>query len=224
VWGNPCIEIVSGGIVMGWSRILLPLLVSVVAAAGHAEDDPQRGGQLYATCAACHGGQAEGNAELKAPRLNHLAPVYIVAQLEKFKAGIRGGEGASDSARQMAGIAATLADEQAMYDVAAYIATLESGASPATMEANAELGAGYFRQFCGACHGPAAEGNPALNSPRLAGSDDWYILAQMEAFRSGTRGTDPRDRTGKQMRAMAGVLPDDEAVAGIAVYIHGLGQ
>jgi len=209
---------------MQWNRILLPLLASVLAAASQAEDDPQRGAQLYTTCAACHGARAEGNAGLKAPRLNHLAPVYIVAQLEKFKTGIRGGSDASDSARQMAGMAATLADEQAMYDTAAYIATLESGASPATLQADSELGAGYFRQFCAACHGPGAEGNLALNSPRLAGADDWYILSQLEAFRSGSRGADPRDRTGRQMRAMAGVLPDDAAVAGVAAYIHGLGQ
>ncbi|MDH4039292.1 MAG: c-type cytochrome [Gammaproteobacteria bacterium] len=204
--------------------ILLPLALSVAAMGALAEDDPQRGGEIYTTCAACHGAQAEGNRSLNAPRLTHLAPVYIVAQLQKFKAGARGGSGASESARQMAAIAATLADDQAMYDTAAYIATLKGGVSVATVEADPELGASYYRQFCAACHGPAAEGNPALNSPRLAGADDWYLLAQLQAFRGGSRGSHPQDRTGKQMRAMAGVLPDDAAVAAVVSYIHGLGQ
>ena len=142
--------------------------------------------------------------------------------MQKFKAGVRGGSDAGDSARQMAGMAATLSDDQAMYDIASYIATLNGGVSAVTVEADAEVGAGYYRQFCAACHGPAAEGNPALNSPRLAGADDWYLVAQLEAFRGGVRGSHAQDRTGKQMRAMAGVLPDDAAVAAVAAYIRSL--
>ncbi len=201
--------------------ILLPLVLSAAAA---GQDNPQRGGELYASCAACHGAQGEGNRGLNAPRLTHLAPVYIVEQLQKFKAGVRGGAEAGDSARQMAAMAATLADDQAMYDIASYIATLTGGASAVSVEADAEVGAGYYRQFCAACHGPAGEGNPALNSPRLAGADDWYVVAQLEAFRSGARGSHAQDRTGKQMRAMAGVLPDEAAVAAVAAYIRSLPQ
>jgi cytochrome c553 len=204
--------------------ILLPLVLSVAATEARAEDNPARGGELYATCAACHGALGEGNRDLNAPRLTHLAPVYIVAQLQKFKAGVRGGSEDSDSARQMAAIATTLADDQAMYDTAAYIATLGGGVSAVSVEADPELGASYFRQFCAACHGPAAEGNPALNSPRLAGADDWYLVSQLQAFRSGVRGSQAQDRTGKQMRVMAGVLPDDEAVAAVVAYIRSLAQ
>ena len=203
-------------------RILLPLVLSAAATASFATDNPQRGGELYASCAACHGAQGEGNRSLNAPRLTHLSPVYIVEQLQKFKAGVRGGSDASDSARQMAAMAATLSDDQAMYDIASYIATLTGEVSAVTVEADAEVGAGYYRQFCAACHGPAAEGNPALNSPRLAGADDWYLVAQLEAFRGGVRGSHAQDRTGKQMRAMAGVLPDDAAVAAVAAYIRSL--
>ncbi len=204
--------------------ILLPLLLSLGTTASLAEDDPEHGRQLYATCAACHGAQAEGNRSLNAPRLSHLAPVYVVAQLQKFKAGARGGSSASESARQMAAIAGTVADDQAMYDIAAYIATIGGGASAKTLAGDQEEGARYYQQFCAACHGPAAQGNLALNSPRLAGADDWYIVAQLEAFRSGARGTDAQDRTGKQMRVMAGVLPDDDAVTAVATYIRSLAE
>jgi cytochrome c553 len=203
--------------------MLLPLLLSVAAPGGRADDDPKRGRELYAGCAACHGAEGEGNRSLAAPRLTHLAPVYVVAQLQKFKEGIRGGgSDASAGARQMAAMAATLADDQAMYDTAAYIATLGGGVSAITVKADPMQGASYYRQFCSACHGPAAEGNLALNSPRLAGADDWYLLAQLQAFRAGSRGKLAQDRTGKQMRAMAGVLPDDEAVADVVAYIRSL--
>ena len=46
------------------------------------------------TRAVCHGAQGEGNRSPNAPRLTHLAPVYIVAQLQKFKQGTRGGSDA----------------------------------------------------------------------------------------------------------------------------------
>jgi cytochrome c553 len=209
---------------MRFLSTLLLAAVSLYSIPGLAADDPARGRELYASCVACHGDSAQGNPALKAPRLNYLAPVYIVAQLQNFQAGIRGGEGDSDSARQMAASAAALADEQAMYDTAAYIATLDSAPAAATVEGDAAQGRGYYQQFCAACHGPAAEGNPALHSPRLAGADDWYLLAQLNAFRSGTRGTHPQDRTGKQMRAMAGVLPDDQALAAVVAYISSLPQ
>jgi len=202
--------------------ILVPIALTLAATAGRAEDDPERGKALYATCSACHGASGEGNRSLSAPRLTHLAPVYVVAQLQKFKAGIRGGASASEGARQMAAMAATLADDQAMYDTAAYIATLEGEVSAVTVEADPASGESYYRQYCAACHGPAAEGNPALNSPRLAGADDWYLVAQLEAFRGGYRGAHADDRTGRQMRAMAGVLPDDQAVAAVVAYIRSL--
>lgn len=204
--------------------IVLSGVLWVAATVCHAADDPERGQQLYGACVACHGSRGEGNESLGAPRLTHLAPVYVVAQLQKFKSGARGGSEANDRARQMAAMAATLADDQAMYDTAAYIATLQSTVSAVTVDGDIEQGASYYRQFCAACHGPAAEGNPALNSPRLVGADDWYIVSQLEAFRAGTRGNNPQDRTGKQMRVMAGVLPDTTAIVSVATYIRSLEQ
>jgi cytochrome c553 len=124
----------------------------------------------------------------------------------------------------MAGMAGTLSDEQAIADVAAYIASLVSEVSPVTVQGDQQLGGDYYNQFCGACHGARAEGNAALNSPRLAGSDDWYLLAQLAAFADGVRGAHKDDRTGRQMRAMAGVLPDDQARADVVAFIRSLAE
>lgn len=41
-------------------------------------------------CSACHGSDGGGNEALQAPPLNTLNDWYIVAQYEKFRAGIRG--------------------------------------------------------------------------------------------------------------------------------------
>lgn len=197
-------------------------LFSIAAMPSFSAGDAQAGRTAYASCSVCHGSNAEGSAALSAPRLTHLEPVYIVAQLQKFKAGIRGGPGSSISAMQMAGMAATLPSEQAIQDVAAYIDTLEAPASLPTLAGDAIVGADYFNQFCGACHGAVAQGITALNSPRLAGGDDWYLAAQIDAFRAGIRGTHAQDRMGKQMRAMAGLLPDNKTVADVVVFIRGI--
>ena len=58
--------------------------------------------------------------------------------------------------------------------------------------------------------------------PRLAGTDDWYLLRQLEAFRNGVRGTHADDRTGRQMRAMAAVLPNDQALKDVVAFIQSI--
>lgn len=204
------------------SLLLAALGLCSTAALGEGSVDA--GKASYATCVACHGDQGQGNPALKAPRLNHLEPVYIAAQLQKFRSGIRGGEGATITANQMAPMAATLANDQAVLDVAAYVSSLESDRPVVSIEGNTAMGADYYNQFCGACHGAGAVGNVALNSPRLAGGSDWYLLAQLKAFRSGERGAHPQDKTGKQMRAMAGILPNDQAVNDVVAYLASLEQ
>ena len=207
------------------TRILTSLAAMLLCAApALAQGDAAAGKAQYATCVACHGDQAQGNQALNAPRLNHLEPVYVAAQLVKFRSGVRGGEGATASSRSMAPMAATLADDQAIADVSAYIASLDSPTSEATVEGDAALGGDYYNQFCGACHGAGAVGNTSLNSPRLVGTDDWYLEAQLLAFRSGERGSHPEDTTGKQMRAMAMVLPNEQAVKDVVAYLRSLGE
>lgn len=77
---------------------------------------------------------------------------------------------------------------------------------------------------CGACHGPNAEGMEALNAPKLAGQEEWYIIRQLQNFKSGARGSNPKDTYGMQMAPMAQTLPDDQAMADVAAYIKSLGK
>ena len=75
---------------------------------------------------------------------------------------------------------------------------------------------------CGACHGANGEGQEALNAPRLQGQQDWYITRQLENFKAGIRGTNPKDTNGMVMAPMAQTLPNDQAVADVVAYIKTL--
>jgi cytochrome c553 len=86
--------------------------------------DIKRGRALYATCAGCHGAQAEGNAELQAPALAGQSDWYLVTQLARFRAGERGFSSEDVSGTQMRTAAGVLPDEVAMRDVVAYISSL----------------------------------------------------------------------------------------------------
>ncbi len=202
------------------SVFVLPLLAALLAAlpAAATAADPA---DLYQPCAACHGADAGGNAALQAPRLNHLRPVYILAQLDKFQRGLRGAEGATAAAQQMAASVSMLPPAERWPELAHYISELDGGPSAATLTGgDPVMGGDYFNQFCGACHGPAAGGNVALNAPALAGADDWYLAAQLHAFRDGQRGQHREDRTGRQMRNMARVLPGEQAILDVIAFIR----
>ncbi len=72
---------------------------------------------------------------------------------------------------------------------------------------------------CTACHGPAGQGNKALNAPKIAGQEDWYLTRQLQNYKKGIRGTHAEDTYGKQMAPMAMTLADDAAIANVVAYI-----
>ena len=72
---------------------------------------------------------------------------------------------------------------------------------------------------CIACHGAEGEGNVALNAPKIAGQEPWYLRAQMELFKSGARGTAPGDLYGMQMRPMAMTVATPQALEDLIAYI-----
>ena len=72
---------------------------------------------------------------------------------------------------------------------------------------------------CAACHGAQAEGNPALNAPKLSGQQDWYLKRQLRNFKAGSRGVHEKDVYGKMMAPMAATLPDDTAINNVIAYI-----
>jgi cytochrome c oxidase subunit 2 len=75
---------------------------------------------------------------------------------------------------------------------------------------------------CQTCHGPKGEGNIGMNAPALSWQDPAYLKRQLQNFKAGIRGSDPRDNTGNQMRAMAATLADNTAIDNVVAYIETL--
>ena len=119
----------------------------------------------------------------------------------------------------MRAIALTLADDQTVEDLAAYVTTLSPPPAPATIEGDATAGQGGYLT-CIACHGEKGDGQPDVNSPGLAGQHDWYIVRQLQNYISGVRGADPASVFDMQMRPMAMVLPTPKALNDVAAYIN----
>jgi cytochrome c oxidase subunit 2 len=186
-----------------------------------AEGDAAAGQAMYLSCPACHGANGEGNKALNAPKLAGQEEWYLVRQIQNFKKGIRGGDPKDMYGAQMAPMVATLIDDKAISDVAAYIATFESKPSKTTVTGDAAKGeTGYG--VCKTCHGEKAEGKKEMNAPRLAGMDDWYQVTQLKNFKAGIRGKHPDDTYGAQMQPMAMILADDQAIADVVAYINTL--
>jgi cytochrome c oxidase subunit 2 len=177
------------------------------------------GQSLYAVCAGCHGAAAEGNLALNAPKLSGQGAWYLERQLQQFKRGARGTHDKDVFGKMMAPMAATLADDAAVADVVAYIASLPDRPAPATIHGNAASGGQRFAT-CAACHGADGRGIAATNAPRLRGMSDWYMARQLANFRDGVRGTHPQDVYGAQMALVAGMVADDAAVGDILAYIN----
>lgn len=86
---------------------------------------------------------------------------------------------------------------------------------------DAAAGAGAYA-VCSTCHGQQGEGNVALNAPKLAGLDGWYMKRQLHNYQSGARGAHEDDVYGRQMAPMAATLVNDAAINNVVAYIGSL--
>ena len=186
-----------------------------------AEADLERGKQFFQVCVACHGANGEGNQLLNAPANGGQNVWYVMRQLRNFRVGIRGSDPKDLYGIQMRPMAMTLSDDQAVVDVAAYIGTLDVPVPPKTVEGDVEAGKKAF-VTCMPCHGENGEGAKSLNAPRLSRQHDWYIVRQLNNFKSGVRGAHAKDIYGQQMRPMAQILATDEQVNDVAAYLNTL--
>ena len=91
-------------------------------------------------------------------------------------------------------------------------------ASPSVRAADAAAGTAAYA-ICAACHGPEGEGNVAMNAPKIAGQEPWYLERHLAAYREGLRGTARGDTYGAQMRPMAMAVANPEAVANLIAHI-----
>jgi cytochrome c553 len=153
----------------------------------------QGNGKGAAPCQSCHGVDGGGQAAGGFPRLAGLDATYLRRQLDAFVEGTR-----DNPVMKVMASALTEAERQAM---AGYYARLPVPATPASPAkappadspaAQLALRGRWSRQVpaCEQCHGPGGIG-VGENFPPLAGQPAGYLVAQLKAFRQGTRHNDP---------------------------------
>jgi cytochrome c553 len=200
----------------GATLFCLPLFVSA--------QDEARGAVLFDLCAQCHGPSGEGNRFFLAPAIAGMDEWYVAGQLNKFRDGLRGRHFDDISGMRMRPMAMTLVDDGDLEIVARYVANLpRANPSPELEGGDAARGAAFYAT-CSACHGAAGEGMPTLFGPPLAHQSDWYMLSQLQKFRAGVRGSDPKDPIAIMMRPMAIALPDEQAMRDVIAYIATLSK
>jgi cytochrome c oxidase subunit 2 len=91
---------------------------------GTVSGNPSKGREHYETCAYCHGNSGQGVWSTNAPRLSHMSDWYMKRQLENFRQGVRGSHPQDFNGAQMAAMAKSLTDEQAINDVLKHIDSL----------------------------------------------------------------------------------------------------
>ena len=180
---------------------------------GHTSDK-----ELYQLCAQCHGQDGMGRQDVGAPAIAGLPAWYVDTQLYKFERGFRGTHPADLAGMRMRPMALAVAGPEDMKKVAEHVAQLpKRKIKSSTVLGDPRRGKALFAP-CVACHGPSGKGNAITKAPPLAGLQDWYLLTQLENFKSGVRGADPKDETGTQMKPFADAL-DEQGMKDVVAYI-----
>jgi len=182
------------------------------------------GNNLYVgACSPCHGVSGEGHASEFSPKISGQEDWYLTRQLANFRNDLRGAHDSERWAKQMNFHIKDFAPGQ-LDNFVGYILTLEDKPSEATINADTTHGKELYNQTCLACHGENGMGNKDLNSPRLAGMSDWYMVTQLQKYRANLRGEHPDDTYGSQMAPFAKALPDEQALLDVVGYINTLGM
>jgi cytochrome c553 len=150
--------------------------------------DPARGAVLFQACARCHGAGGDGNADGSVPAISGQHWQVIARQLVDYRHARRWDPRMEHQAGQ------SLANAQAIADVAAHVASLPRGNSIGTGRGDmVERGRGIHAAQCASCHGSTAGGDGAALVPRLARQHYAYLLRQFHDAVEGRRPNFPGD-------------------------------
>jgi cytochrome c553 len=185
------------------------------AAPALAAGSKEAGQAKSSTCVACHG--VDGNsANPEWPSIAGQHESYLIRQLKAFRDGVRQNV-------LMSPMATRLTDED-IADLAAWYGS-QTARGGETEPSKLKLGQKIYRggnveeqaMACAACHGPTGRGNPLATYPAIQGQHATYVAAQLRAYRSGERTSDPN----QMMRAIAARLSEAEIDA-VSSYVQGL--
>ena len=193
------------------------VLMFAIAGAVQAAGDAEAGKAKAASCGGCHG--MDGNSMVPTfPKLAGQGEKYIVKQLAEFKANT------TRKNEMMLGMAAALSEQDAA-DIGAFYAS-QKLAGPAPVEdGKLALGRQIYKggnlnegiPACQACHGPRGGGVAGSGYPQVGGQYVDYTLAQLKAFRDGTRMNDDK----MLMRSIVKDMSDEQLEA-VSHYIASL--
>lgn len=181
----------------------------------------ERGAELYETCLPCHGAEATGDEEIGAPAIAGLPQWYIEEQLSALQQGFRGNHYLDLAGLRMRPMALSLTREGDIESVAQYVASFDAVFPESTLNGNAGAGAQTYVTVCVSCHGPDGMGMTELHSPPIVQLNDWYLLEELQNFKSGARGADPGDTWGQTMRVNSLALTD-QAMRNVIAYVQTL--
>ncbi len=201
------------------------LILAALSSTAHAGADPaklQTGAALFQNlCAACHGPKGQGNEQLKTPSIAGEPAWYVQIQLGNFRAGRRGGNPAEPQAMVMSAITKNLTPAH-LEALALHIEKLERMHPPmptALRDADVAMGKELFEVRCMECHRFNASGEMTFGSPPLLGLQDWYLVAQIEKFKTGRRGAFVGDPNGAKMVLSSQFIEDEHAKRSVIAYI-----
>jgi cytochrome c oxidase subunit 2 len=186
-----------------------------------AADAATRGQEAFETCVPCHNADGSGNPAVGAPNIAGMKAWYVEREVQKFRAGVRGMDFNDMEGMRMRPMALSLPSDEDVKAVAHYVETLPPVRHANSLPGDPKAGEALYAT-CGSCHGDQGAGNQDLGAPRLAGVDDWYLATELRKFKSGVRGTNPKDREGRLMRPMARTLADEDAVRNVVAYVETL--
>lgn len=173
-----------------------------------------------APCDACHGADAMGLAAAGFPRLAGISADYLSKQLHDFQSGKR-----ISPVMQPLAKALTEADIKSVTTAIAAmpapeVPAINRSVSPKGVGERLALRGAWDRQIpeCVSCHGPGGVGVGSAFPP-LANQSEMYLIAQLNAWRDGTRRNDPNDLMGHIAKA----LSEDEIKA-VAQYFASVGH
>lgn len=171
-------------------------------------------------CLVCHGSNAQGNEAISAPNLTILPGWYLSSQLQAFQSGWRGHQTTDAYSKEMMAVAKSMSPED-MERAIGFIKGFPISKAIETLTGDEKHGKTLF-QTCAACHGATAEGNQAMGAPPLSGQYSWYLLRQLQAYRSGQRGAAENDSSGAVMKQIAATLQQDQELIDLVAYINTL--
>lgn len=159
-------------------RVSVEAAASVVALEGRMEE----GRRHYVLCAECHFESGVGDPAGTMPQLAGQHRSVLVKQLLDIRTGLRRNP-------IMAPWVKALPDEQAVADVAAWVAglppPLSHGRGPGDDLAR---GRRLYREHCASCHGARGEGNAEAFTPVLRGQHYRYVVRQLIDIAGARRG------------------------------------